>query len=59
MNIRGLRLVIIELLRGLIDEIKDYNEFDLILKRISEESVLSEYWVKNLVQAILLIVLYI
>ena len=58
MNIRGLRLVIIELLRGLIDEIKDYNEFDLILKRISEESVLSEYWVKNLVQAILLIVLY-
>ena len=59
MNIRGLRLVIIELLRGLIDEIKDYNEFDLILKRISEESVLSEYWVKNLVQAMLLIVLYI
>ena len=59
MNIRGLRLVIIELLRGLIDEVKDYNEFDLILKRISEESVLSEYWVKNLVQAILLIVLYI
>ena len=58
MNVRAFRLVIIEVLREFIDEIKDYNEFYLFLKRISEENVLSEHWVKNLVQPILLMLLY-
>ena len=58
-NARAFPLVVIELLRGFIDDIKDYNEFDLFLRRISEESVLSEHWVKNLVQPVLLRLLYI
>ena len=58
-NVRALRLVATELLCGFINDIKDYNEFDLFLKRISEESVLSEHWVKNLVQPVLLMLLYI
>ena len=57
MNVRAFRLVIIEVLREFIGEIKDYNEFYLFLKRISEENVLSEHWVKNLVQPILLMLL--
>ena len=59
MNVRALRLVLIELLRGFIDDIKGYNKFDLFLKRISEKGVLSEHWVKNLVQPVLLMLLYI
>ena len=58
-NVRALCLAIIELLCGFTDSIKDYNEFDLLLKRISEESILSEHWVKNLVQTVLLMLLYI
>ena len=58
-NARAFPLVVIELLRGFIGDIKDYNEFDLFLRRISEESVLSEHWVKNLVQPVLLRLLYI
>ena len=58
MNVRVLRLAVIVLLRAFIDNIKDYNEFDLFLKRISEENVLSEHWIENLVQPVLLILLY-
>ena len=57
MNVRALRLVLIELLCGFIDDIKGYNKFDLFLKRISEKGVLSEHWVKNLVQPVLLMLL--
>ena len=59
MNVRALRLVVTELLRRFIDDIKDYNKFDLFLKRISEKGILSEHWVKNLVQPVLLMMLYI
>ena len=58
MNVRVLRLAVIVLLRAFIDNIKDYNEFDLFLKRISEENVLSEHWIENLVQPVLLMLLY-
>ena len=58
-NVRALRLVVIELLRGFIDDIKDYNKFDLFLKRISKEGILSVHWVKNLVTPVLLMMLYI
>ena len=58
-NVRALRLVVIELLRGFIDDIKDYNKFDLFPKRISKEGILSVHWVKNLVQPVLLMMLYI
>ena len=59
MNVRALRLVVTELLHGFVDNIKDYNAFDLFLKRISEESILSKHWMKNLVQPVLLMLLYI
>ena len=59
MNVRVLRLAVIVLLRAFIDNIKDYNEFDLFLKRMSEENVLSEHWIENLVQPVLLMLLYI
>ena len=59
MNVRVLRLAVIVLLRAFIDNIKDYNEFDLFLKRMSEENVLSEHWTENLVQPVLLMLLYI
>ena len=56
---RKFRINVRALLCGFINDIKDYNEFDLFLKRISEESVFSEHWVKNLVQPVLLMLLYI
>ena len=59
MNVRVIRLAVIVLLRAFIDNIKDYNEFDLFLKRMSEENVLSEHWIENLVQPVLLMLLYI
>ena len=59
MNVRVLRLAVIVLLRAFIDNIKDYNEFDLFLKRMSEENVLSEHWIENLVEPVLLMLLYI
>ena len=59
MNVRVLRLAVIVLVRAFIDNIKDYNEFDLFLKRMSEENVLSEHWIENLVQPVLLMLLYI
>ena len=58
MNVRVIRLAVIVLLRAFIDNIKDYNEFDLFLKRMSEENVLSENWIENLVQLVLLMLLY-
>ena len=57
MNVRVLRLAVIVLLRAFIDNIKDYNEFDPFLKRMSEENVLSEHWIENLVQPVLLMLL--
>ena len=59
MNVRVLRLAVIVLVRAFIDNIKDYNEFDLFLKRMSEENVLSEHWIENLVQPVLLMLLWI
>ena len=35
-NVRALHLAAIEFLRGFIDDIKDYTEFDLFLKRKSD-----------------------
>ena len=58
MNVRVIRLAVIVLLRAFIDNIKDYNEFDLFLKGMSEENVLSENWIENLVQLVLLMLLY-
>ena len=54
LDVRALCLVTIELLCGVIDHIKDLNEFDLFLKRISKESVLAELLVKHIVQPVLL-----
>ena len=58
-NVRALNLVVIQIFRESIDDMKDYNKFDPFLERIFKESVLAEHWVKNLVQPVLLMLLYI
>ena len=52
MHVRALHLVANEFLLGFINDIKDSTEFHLFLKRISEESVLAEHWIKNLVRPV-------
>ena len=59
MNVRALRFVVIELLRGNIDAISNYDELIQWLDDLCTQSVLSEHWVKNLVKPVLLMLLYV
>ena len=60
MNVRALRHVTLELLKGYIDDkITSYSEFHTFLGDISSRNVLAEHWVKNLIQPVLLMMLYI
>ena len=60
MNVRALRHVTLQLLKGYIDDkITSYSEFHTFLEDISSRNVLAEHWVKNLIQPVLLMILYI
>ena len=58
MNIRALRIVSLELLRGFIDEQHSYESFVAFLNELSERSRLAEHWIKNLINPVLLMMLY-
>ena len=59
MNMRALRFVVFELLYGLIDEVRSYEDFLLFLDELSAKSLLAEHWVKNLIKPVLLMMLYV
>ena len=60
MNVRALRQVTLELLKGHIDDkITSYSDFLTFFEYISSRNVLAEHWVKNLIKPVLLMMLYI
>jgi len=60
MNVRALRQVTLELLRGYIDdEIPSYTEFNTFLDTISNRNILAEHWVNNLIKPVIVMMLYI
>ena len=58
MNIHGLRIVCLELLRGYVDDVKNYNELEDILDQLAAKSRLAKHWIENLTRPILLMMLY-
>ena len=59
MNVRALRFVVLELLRGFVEEMYKYDDLLLFLDAVSEKSRLAKHWVDNLIKPVLLILLYI
>ena len=58
MNVRALRFVCLELLRGHMDNINSYHELEEWLKAMRKKSRLAELWIQNLINPVLLILLY-
>ena len=58
MNIRALRLVVLELLHGLVDEIADYDDLIFFLDSLAIKSHLAKHWVNNLIKPVLIMMLY-
>ena len=59
MNVRALRIVVIELLRTIIT--KDTSRDDMVstLKSIAKESLLAKHWIDNLIYPVFLMMMYI
>ena len=59
MNIRAVRIVVVELLRTLID--KDARQEDMIstFQTLSDTSQLAKYWIKNVIYPVFLMMMYI
>ena len=59
MNVRALRIVSLELLRGFTDELSYYDDLVAFLNDLSSKSRLAEHWINNLIRPVMLIMLYI
>ena len=56
MNVRALRLVCMEILRGYITDSKE--ELESFYQEISRKSVTAEHWINNLIQPVMLMMMY-
>ena len=56
MNVRALRLVCLEILRGYTADSKE--ELDSFLQEMSRKSVTAEHWINNLIQPVMLMMMY-
>ena len=59
MNVRALRIVVIELLRDVIDTTASHDEIHLTLELLSSNSKLAKHWINNLIHPVLVMMLYI
>ena len=59
MNIRALRFVVLELLRGFVGDMIEHNDLDRFLSSVSSKSRLAQHWVDNFIKPMFLIMLYI
>ena len=57
MNVRPLRIICLELRRELIDEKMAQKDLDHILQRLSDQSLLAEHWIKNLIYPVFLMMM--
>ena len=53
MNMRALRLTVMELLRGYFDDIDCFDDFRSRLMYLSTKSKTAQHWVNNLVEPVL------
>ena len=58
-NIRALRMVLIELLRNNLPQIRSYNEFESWLNELVQKSKLACHWVDNFIKPVLIALTYI
>ena len=54
MNVHVLRFMVLELLRGFVDDVTSIAELQEKLDSISQENILAEHWVKNLIRPVFL-----
>ena len=59
MNVRALRFVVVELLRGFVDDMVFRDDLEQFLKEVASKFVLAEHWVNNLTKPVSLMMLYI
>ena len=59
MNMRALRVVVLELLRGFLGGVESYEDLSKLLVILSGKSKLAEHWVNNLVFPVLLMMLFV
>ena len=59
MNIRALSLAVLELLRGLVDEIVDYDDLIVFLDSLAIKIYLAKHWVNNLIKSVLIMMLHV
>ena len=59
MNVKALRVVVIELLRTLIGDNTTQDEMTVILQDLSTKSQLAENWVENLINPVFLMMIYV
>ena len=48
-NVCALRFIVLELLRGFVDDVASFKELQEKLDSISQENILAEHWLKNLI----------
>ena len=61
MNMRALRLNMLEILRGYVDisNIHTYNDLISVLNDLASKSTLAKHWITNLIKPVLLMMLYV
>ena len=59
MNMRALRVVVFELLRGFLNDVESYEEMKERLLELCEKSKLAEHWIQNLVLPVLLMMVFV
>ena len=59
MNLRALRFVVIELLRGHVERMSSYDELELWFSQLCKKRVFAEHWFKNLIKPLFLMLLYV
>ena len=58
-NVRALRFIVLELLRGFVDDVTSFGELQEKLDKISQEKILAEHWVRNLIRPVFLMMFFI
>ena len=59
MTVCALRFVVLELLRDFVDNVTSFDKLQEKLDSTSQENILAEHWVKNLIRPVFLVMLFI
>ena len=59
MNIRGLRFAVMELLKGLIDDVYSYEDLEKRMEYLAQKCMIAEHWINNLIRPVFLMMLFV